>query len=30
MSSSILIVDDDPEIRQVLRIGLSQAGDGRA
>jgi two-component system OmpR family response regulator len=26
MSSSILIVDDDPEIRQVLRIGLSQAG----
>ena len=26
MTHSILIVDDDPEIRQVLRIGLSQAG----
>lgn len=26
MTQSILIVDDDPEIRQVLRIGLSQAG----
>lgn len=26
MSNSILIVDDDPEIRQVLRIGLTQAG----
>ena len=26
MTHSILIVDDDPEIRQVLRIGLTQAG----
>lgn len=26
MTHSILIVDDDPEIRQVVRIGLTQAG----
>lgn len=26
MNNLILVVDDDPEIRQVLRIGLTQAG----
>lgn len=26
MTHSVLIVDDDPEIRQVVRIGLAQAG----
>ena len=26
MSQSILIIDDDPQIRQVLRIAIAQAG----